>query len=185
MSLRDLTHEAHQNAERQEFVKILFSGKINPKLYATFLKNQHPCYEILEECAMMHPGLLADMPDVRQAPKIDEDFQELWGKDNEEKPELLPVVKKYMDHIMSIKDDPKKLMAHIYVRHMGDLAGGQMISKRVPGQGRMYQFSDPDTLKAAIRAKIDDSMADEAKVCFEFATQMFKEMMELVEYTDE
>jgi hypothetical protein len=60
-----------------------------------------------------------------------------------------------------------------------------MISKRVPGQGRMYQFSDPDTLKAAIRAKIEDSMADEARVCFEFATQMFKEMMELVEYIDE
>jgi hypothetical protein len=41
MSLKDLTHDAHKNAERQEFVKIMFSGNINPKLYATFLKNQH------------------------------------------------------------------------------------------------------------------------------------------------
>lgn len=183
MSLRDLTHEAHKNAERQEFVKILFSGKINPKLYATFLKNQHPCYEILEVCAMPH-GLLTSMPDIRRAPAILSDYKELWTEADGES-ELLPVVQKYLDHIMSIKDDPKKLMAHIYVRHMGDLAGGQMIAKKVPGAGRMFQFTDPDALKAAIRERINDDMADEAVVCFEFATQMFKEMLDLVEYTDE
>ena len=183
MSLRELTKDAHTNAERQEFVKILFSGTINPKLYATFLKNQHPCYEILEVCAMPH-GLLTGLPDIRRAPAILADFDELWPN-QDEKVTILPIVKDYMDHIMSIKDDPKKLMAHLYVRHMGDLAGGQMISKKVPGAGRMYHFEDPDALKAAIREKISDDMADEAKICFEFATQMFKEMMELVEWTDE
>jgi heme oxygenase len=183
MSLRDLTKDAHTNAERQEFVKILFSGTINPKLYATFLKNQHPCYEILEVCAMPH-GLLTGLPDIRRAPAILSDFDELWPN-QDEKVTILPIVKDYMDHIMSIKDDPKRLMAHIYVRHMGDLAGGQMIAKKVPGAGRMYQFQDPDALKAAIRERISDDMADEAKVCFEFATQMFKEMMELVEWQDE
>jgi len=30
MSLKELTHEAHKNAETQPFVKILFSGKISP-----------------------------------------------------------------------------------------------------------------------------------------------------------
>jgi len=60
-----------------------------------------------------------------------------------------------------------------------------MIAKKVPGAGRMYQFTDPDALKIAIRAKINDDMADEAKVCFQFATDLFKEMMDLVEYIDE
>jgi heme oxygenase len=90
-----------------------------------------------------------------------------------------------MDHIMSIKDDPKKLMAHIYVRHMGDLAGGQMIAKRVPGQGKYYQFADPEGLKAAIRERLSDDMADEAIICFAFAKQLFDEMMTLVEFKDE
>jgi heme oxygenase len=183
MSLKELTHEAHQNAERQEFVKILFSGQINPKLYAAFLKNQHPMYELLEVFAMMH-GLLNDLPDIRRAPKILTDFQELWS-DGDVEPQILPVVKRYTDHIMSIKDDPKKLMAHIYVRHMGDLFGGQMIAKKVPGSGQMYKFQDENTLKTCIRAKLSDDMADEAKVCFEFATEFFKEMLTLVEYTDE
>ena len=33
-TLKELTWEHHKEAERQEFVKILMSGKINPELYA-------------------------------------------------------------------------------------------------------------------------------------------------------
>ena len=184
MSLRELTKDAHTNAERQEFVKILFSGKINPKLYATFLKNQHPCYELLEVCAMSLQ-ILHGLPDVRRAPAILADFMELRDDEKDGDPTILPTVDKYLKHILSIKDDPKKLMAHIYVRHMGDLAGGQMIAAKVPGSGRMYKFENPEVLKMAIRERISDDMADEAKVCFEFATQMFKEMLDLVEFIDE
>jgi heme oxygenase len=180
MSLKDLTHDAHKEAETKPFVKVLFSGKIDPKLYALYLKNQHPCYEILEVCAMMHPGLLGNSEDARRAPAINADFEELWDKEVDGEPTLLPVVKRYIDYIMSIKDDPKKLLAHIYVRHFGDMAGGQQIAKRVPGSGRMYQFSNADALKASIREKLSDDMADEAKVCFKFAGELFEEMMTLL-----
>ena len=77
-------------------------------------------------------------------------------------------------------DDPHKIMSHVYVRHMGDLSGGQMIKKKIPGAGTMYEFDgEIATLKDSIRAKLDDSMADEAKICFEFATDTFKELMEI------
>lgn len=178
MSLKDLTHAAHKAAETQPFVKVLFSGRIDPLLYAQYLKNQHPIYEVLEVCAMAH-GLLNGMPDIRRAPAILDDFVELWGE--QEIPPLRPVVERYMKYIFSIKEDPKKLMAHLYVRHMGDLAGGQMIAKRVPGLGKYYQFKDPEALKATIREKLSDDMADEAIVCFKFAEELFQEMQELVD----
>jgi len=177
-NLKELTKEHHTNAERQAFVKEMFGGNITNERYATYLFNQHPQYNMLEMFAMMH-GLFDGMPELRRAPRIHEDYQELWDKDPHQPP-LLPVVKEYMNHIMTIKDDPDKLMAHVYVRHMGDLSGGQMIAKRVPGKGLFYQFDkDIDELKEAVRARLDDSMADEAKLCFEFATQLFKEMQEL------
>ena len=174
MSLKELTYEHHRNAERQKFVKTLMGGNIPPKVYAEFLYNQYVAYNILEVCAMAE-GVLNDLPDVRRAPKILEDFQELWGKDAEP-PKPKPSIQKYVDHIMSIKEDPEKLMAHIYTRHMGDLSGGQMIKKRIPGEGRLYMFEDPDNLKNAIRSTLNDNMAEEAKVCFTFATELFKEM---------
>tara|TARA_B100000212_G_scaffold61135_1_gene41437 strand:- start:980 stop:1519 length:540 start_codon:yes stop_codon:yes gene_type:complete len=174
VSLKELTYEHHRNAERQKFVKTLMGGSIPPKVYAEFLYNQYVAYNILEVCAMAE-GVLNDLPDIRRAPKILEDFQELWGKDAEP-PKPKPSIQKYVDHIMSIKEDPEKLMAHIYTRHMGDLSGGQMIKKRIPGEGRLYMFTDPDNLKTAIRSKLNDNMADEAKICFEYATELFKEM---------
>ena len=178
MSLKELTYEQHKRAETRPFVKVLFSGNLDPKIYAAYLYNQFPMYELLEVCAMPH-GLLSDIPGILRAKAIREDYNELWP-DQENTPKLCPVVQEYMAHIMSIKDDPKKLMAHIYVRHMGDLAGGQMIAKRIPGSGKYYQFENADELKTKIREKIDDSMADEAKVCFDFAARFFEEMMEHV-----
>jgi heme oxygenase (biliverdin-producing, ferredoxin) len=173
-NLKELTWEHHKKAERQGFVKELLGG-ISAERYATYLFNQHPQYNLLETLAMMH-GLFDGFPDLRRAPKIHEDYQELWT-DKSSQPVLLPVVKEYMDHLMTIKDDSKKLMAHVYVRHMGDLSGGQMIAKRVPGEGRFYKFdTDVDTLKTHIKSQTDDSMAEEAKLCFDFATKLFEQM---------
>lgn len=177
-TIKELTWEHHKNAERQEFVKVLMSGSIDPKLYATFLYNQHPCYNILETVAMSH-GLLDDIPEVRRAPQIHADFMELWT-DKEKAPVLLESTNRYMMHIKHIMSDPHKLMAHIYVRHMGDLSGGQMIKKKVPGKGTMYDFNgEIKDIKERIRAKLDDTMAEEAKLVFEFATDTFKELMEI------
>jgi heme oxygenase len=175
-NLKELTWEHHKAAERQEFVREMFSSNLSKERYATFLFNQHPQYNLLEVFAMVH-GIL----DVRRAPAIHEDYQELWTDTNKQPP-LLPVVKEYMDHLVKIQNDPDKLMAHIYVRHMGDLSGGQMLAKRVPGSGKMYQFNEPvEELKERIRARLNDSMADEAKICFDFATKLFQQMSEVKE----
>ncbi len=171
-NLKDLTWEEHKNAERQKFVKELLGG-ISKSRYADFLHALHPQYHLLESFAKLHQLL-----DVEIAPNIWEDFCELRDELEDYEPVVYPVVKEYTDHIMTIKDDPHKLMAHIYVRHMGDLSGGQMIARKVPGSTKFYQFDeDPKVIKEKIRTRIDDDMADEAKICFGFATRLFKEMM--------
>ena len=43
MSLKELTWEHHKRAERQDFVKVLMSGEIDPRLYATFIQTNTPC----------------------------------------------------------------------------------------------------------------------------------------------
>lgn len=179
MSLRELTAEKHRDAERQAFVKELLGGSITEERYATFLYNLHPIYNVLEMFAMAN-GLLSDIPEVRRAPKIQADYQELWKKSSP--PSLCPSVPKYMAYIKDeLANDPDRLMAHLYVRHMGDLAGGQMIAKRVPGSGTMYQFDNVDELKTKIRAKLKDSMGDEANVAFDFAIELMKDMNDIKE----
>lgn len=170
-NLKELTWEHHKNAERQDFVKELMGG-ISVERYCDFLHNQHPQYNILENFARLHK-----LTDVIIAPKIYADILELETQLTDYKPTIYPVVDKYAKHLLTIKDDPNKLMAHIYVRHMGDLSGGQMIARRTPGAGTMYQFDEEvSVLKDKIRTRLDDSMAEEAKTCFEFATELFQQM---------
>jgi len=174
MSLKELTADAHKLAENRPFVKLIFSGNITNEQYATYLYNQYAAYEILESHALI-VGLLNDLPGIQRAAKLLEDFKELWSTD-QEVPALANATLLYKEHINTISNDSDKLMAHMYVRHMGDLYGGQMIAKKVPGSGNFYKFDNANELKAAIRAKLDDSLADEALVCFKFATQLFEEL---------
>jgi heme oxygenase len=176
-NLKELTKEAHMDAERQGFVKVLMSKNINPRFYATYLWNQHKKYDLLEAMAGAQ-GLMNELPHIRRKMKIEADFLELWSDDTP--PELVASTQEYIMHMRTIMHDADKLMAHLYVLHMGDLSGGQMIAKRVPGKGTMYQFEgDTAALKEAIRSKTNDDMADEAQYVFTSATNLFKELMEL------
>jgi heme oxygenase len=176
-NLKDLLKEQHTNAERQEFVKVLMSGNINPDFYAIYLWNQHKKYDLLEALASAM-GLFNDIGDIRRKKRIEEDFIELWKHDTP--PPILPSTNEYIAHMKNIMTDPDKLMAHIYVLHMGDLSGGQMIARKAPGEGRMYKFDgDVQEIKEKIRAKTTDDMAPEAAYVFESSTALFKELMEL------
>jgi heme oxygenase len=74
-------------------------------------------------------------------------------------------------------DNNHGLLAHMYVRHFGELHGGQMIKKKIPGNGLMYEFAgDTKYLIEEFRKLLDDDMAEEAKICFDFASQLFDEL---------
>lgn len=180
-NLKELTWEHHQNAERQQFVKVLMSGKINPKFYATYLYNQRQKYEALEE-ALESFGVWGDdhkLFDIKRTQNIWSDILELWDL-KEGTPITVMSTFHYLDRIEEIKKDKEKLMAHVYVLHMGDLSGGQMIKKRVPGSGKMYEFQgDQKALKENLRSYTNDDMAEEAKWVFDSATTLFQELMEV------
>ena len=63
---------------------------------------------------------------------------------------------------------------------MGDLNGGLIIKRQVAhiSQGRFYDFEDADDLKIQIRSELTDDLGDEARVAFEWAIKMMKELYE-------
>jgi len=183
LDIKELTLEQHKNAERQEFVRTLMSGNINPNLYATYLYNQLQCYAELEKWGN-HNGLFRQTPGLQRAENIHKDYTKLWTKP--EKPVITQSTKEYVEHINTITDDPEKLYAHIYVRHLGDLSGGQMIAKKVPAK-RYYDFgANGKEWKRIVKEIINDylnayemNVVPEARLCFEYATRLFGEMNDL------
>lgn len=193
MSLASLTQVAHQNAERQEFAREMMSGNMSEAKYKTYLYNMWLIYDILEDVALsmgcFGPQDLS-MPDddlpldgLIQADDIWADYTELGGTE-ENPPQVVPATEEYRSHIITnCQHDKDKLFAHVYVRHMGDLSGGQMIASRVPGSGRMYAFADMthsvDEMKALIRRRTTDAMAPEANIAFDFSTRIFEQLNDL------
>lgn len=170
--LKELTLEAHRNAERQQFAKIMLSGKITPELYHQYLYNQYHIYRTLEE--------KIDIPEIEDIKRHQLIFKDIKELEKEYKiiltTPLCDATIYYMRYIQSL-NDKSKLIAHLYVRHFGDMYGGQIIKKRVPGSGYMYDFNNVEELKSKVRSMLSDDMEDEANKCFQYATQLFKELV--------
>ena len=179
MNLKELTWENHKKAERRGFAKILLSGEIDPELYYRYLTNQYYMYVILED-ALKVQGLPVYIQPVFRASHILKDMQELeeiYGFFYD------PYITthsnaQYIEHIYNLEKniEYEKLVANMYVRHFGDMYGGAIIKKRVPGSGTMYEFNNKEKLKLYVRELLTDEMAVEANICFEFAIRLFEEL---------
>ena len=185
MSLKELTMKQHHNAERQKFAGVLMSGKITKDVYMTYLLNQHYCYSALEN----HSEFKLPDDRLKRSDKIRKDIEELLYQMTGvyvEAPDdhaglLFSLKPSTLDYGTYVKEDIKtyeQFMAHVYVRYLGDLRGGQMISKKVPGSGKYYEFDEPEELAQSIYIRLDDDMVDEAKKVFDYATKLFIEMYE-------
>ena len=173
MSLKELTKEKHTEAERTPFMNATIKGQIPKEIWADYTYNKMLWYGAIETKARAE-GLLDDLPGIDRAYTLYQDAKEMTGGD------FPKFRQESADYHRYILDLPKGLVAaHLYVWHMGDLFGGQMIKKIIPGPHRNLEFDNPDELKVKIRSKLNDNMADEANVAFEWAIKLMET------YTDE
>ena len=184
--IKELTWEYHKNAERQDFVRLLLSGNIDEKLYATYLYNQLKCYSKLEQYCL-ESSLFLDTLNLPRAEHIFYDYRALWG-DIGSPPIETESTKAYVEHLDTIRGENEKLYAHVYVRHLGDLSGGQMIKQKTPGPNRYYIFKHGEAkeYKRIVKERVESylnlyevNVLPEAIFCFESATKLFKEMYDL------
>jgi len=168
--LRDLVKDVHTEAENRPFAKLLMSGDISSEQYANYLYQQEPMYYALENRAD-ELGMLNDIPHIKRGKKITADFLNL---EIATPFELFQSTKEYCTYVSKISQ--QQCWAHIYVRHFGDMYGGNMIRKLVPGSATMYEFNEKGKLITYVRDKLTKDMEGEAKQVFKYAITLFKEL---------
>ena len=197
--LRDATGAAHTAAERTAFVKHLFKGTLPRDGYVGLIRALHPVYVALEAAMGAHKddavvGMVYD-PALNRAASLEQDLEFFAGKDWRS----IPVVKAASDYAAHLTDlgkrMPRGLVAHAYVRYLGDLSGGQMMGRSVAktyeaGEAgtNFYNFkavSDvngrKNTYRAALTAlplsaKEQDAVVQEAIAGFDYAKRMFEDL---------
>lgn len=172
MSLKELTANKHTEAESTLFMTAVFARNLPQNLWIDWTYQRSHFYGFIEGAANIN-GLLDDLPGISRSFLLYQDFREM-NKDQVQYSFRKPVIA-YREYLMSIADNPKKIMAHLYTWHMGDMFGGQSIKKIIPGSHKSLEFKDSKNLISNIRSKLDDSMADEANLAFDWAIKIMKD----------
>ena len=172
MTLKELTSNKHSEAENHPFIKLVLNKEISAFEYAFFLSQKFDLYFKLEQVANKL-NLLNDIADIQRVKKIKKDLKEFDLTNIF----TLKNTNKYIAHLDNIKTDTEKVLSHVYVHHMGDMMGGQILKKLVPGSGNMYDFDhDIKILAFNLRKKLNINMAEESILAFDFTINIFDEL---------
>lgn len=155
--LRAGTLALHAKAESCGIVLALIEGRATRDGYALYLRNLYEAYRQLEDGLKRRGpipgGRLLTHPKIHRADAIASDLKALAGVSWKTDLALLPAGQRYAQRIAWLaRHRSIHLVAHAYVRHLGDLSGGRILKRCLSerlglrsGALSLYEFSDmPD-----------------------------------------
>ncbi len=197
--LRAETQTLHTQVERTPFMADLIKGRLGLHAYSLLLRNLYPIYAELEAGLAAHAGLAAlaplVLPRLFRTQAIAHDLQTLWGSTWDTGLPVLAPAARYGVRLRDLSlNQPAQLGAHAYVRYLGDLSGGQLLSGIVSRSLHLpsahglsfYDFGDAAqvaSLASAFRAGLDvvgadaevaQALVNEAKTAFALHGELFE-----------
>jgi heme oxygenase (biliverdin-producing, ferredoxin) len=196
-AMRAASQKEHDAAEQSPFVAELLGGGLGREAYVAYLLRLRGVYSALEEAfrrRRQDPIVAAFYdPDLERLPAIAADL-ECWSDD-------LPAsfdsaaTESYRDRLAAL-DSGAGLLAHHYTRYLGDLSGGQVISRvldrefQLGGVGlALYSFPmQPKRYKDSYRARLDaltlqpeeiETLLSEVKLAFRLNQALLDELGDL------
>lgn len=130
--LRAGTQHSHTLAENTAFMKCFLKGVVEWEPFRKLTANLYFVYRTLEAEMARHrqhpvvgPLLFAELA---RTPKLEQDLAFYYGADWRSQIHPSPKGQAYVAHLQDLSaTDPSLLVAHAYVRYMGDLSGGQSL----------------------------------------------------------
>ncbi|MEB3213775.1 MAG: heme oxygenase (biliverdin-producing) [Leptolyngbyaceae bacterium] len=202
--LRTGTQKSHTAAENTAFMKCFLKGIVEREPFRLLTADLYFVYRTLEAEIQRHMDnpLVKAMyfPELNRTPKLEADLAYYYGENWQNQVSATPAGQRYVDRIRDVsKQNPALLIAHAYVRYMGDLSGGQSLRNIArsamnlpPDKGTgLHEFDQIPTVDARRAFKmsyrdalnslpVDDVLAqaivDEANLAFALNRAVFHEL---------
>lgn len=201
LRLRDATRPWHAQAERAGVMAQLLHGQLTRAGYVRLLRNLQAIYAALEPALVRHgqcPPLDAiAVGSLAREAALRNDLTVLHGARWHDELQLVSEAADYAERLRTLdRQDPTRLVAHAYVRYLGDLSGGQVLARVVAGgfgladrQGLCFYDFGPAAEVArqarALRAALDampltpaqaDAVLEEACDAFARHCRLFEQL---------
>ncbi|MHC6175287.1 biliverdin-producing heme oxygenase [Glutamicibacter sp. X7] len=200
-TLRKATEAEHGAAESSEFITTLMAGDRSARDYTLLIAQYAHLYRALEDEVANLRGLpeVADFfdPALERSEQLSRDLRFLLPMHGMSRcPEPLPATARYVAAIRAAAAEPARLVAHHYLRYLGDLSGGLAIGRLVarhyeipPEALNMWRFDSiakPKVYKDAYRRKLDAfgaqpqcaaALLDEARRGFTWNKAIFEDLL--------
>ncbi|KAG0205398.1 Heme oxygenase 2 [Mortierella sp. NVP41] len=159
VDLKEGTKTVHAEAERSKFVKYFFRGEITPATYGRFLISLYQVYSALEDALDKHKDnanvqLIYFPAELSRKEALEQDLEFFNGPEwRDMLTPVSPAQQAYIDAINRCANTkPELLIAHSYVRYLGDLSGGQILAKKLQKyndlpEGKGVAFYSFDTIE--------------------------------------
>ena len=134
--LREGTKHSHTMAENTAYMKCFLKGIVEKEPFRKLLANLYFVYTTLEAELLRHRehpvvGLIY-FPELNRKASLEKDLAFYYGDNWQSQIAPSEAGKIYVDRIKEISNsEPALLVAHSYVRYMGDLSGGQALKNIV------------------------------------------------------
>ncbi|KAF9405146.1 hypothetical protein BGZ94_003741 [Podila epigama] len=179
VDLKEGTKTVHAEAERSKFMRYFFKGEVSAATYGRFLVSLYQIYNALEKALDAHKDnanvqLIYFPKELARKATLEEDLEFFNGPEwREMLTPVSPAQQAYIDAIERCSSTkPELLIAHSYVRYLGDLSGGQILSKKLQkynelpeGKGvAFYHFEnvdDTEAFKDLFRKRLNQVEVDE------------------------
>ncbi|MEB3358131.1 MAG: heme oxygenase (biliverdin-producing) [Synechococcales bacterium] len=132
LRLREGTQQSHTLAENTAFMKCFLKGIVEKEPFRKLTADLYFVYYTLEAEMRRHEKhpVVGPMvfPELERTRKLEEDLAFYYGDNWRNEINASPEGEKYVARLLEITNtNPALLIAHAYVRYMGDLSGGQSL----------------------------------------------------------
>lgn len=206
-SLRDQlktgTKEIHTVADKL-FTENFVKDVMDRAMYRHFLSQLYFLYDAMEENMRHHEkhpivGPVHFPDELERKAAIEEDLAYYYGPTWRTDIACLPSMRRYVERVRKVgREQPEMLIAHAYVRYLGDVSGGQILKRIIgrlfslPTDGSGIAFFEFGRMESIPKFKefynarmnsleLDDetvsALVEEAKLSFQFSVNVFSEVV--------